>query len=345
MELLDRYLHAVKFWLPKVQRQDIIAELSEDIRSQIEEKESGLGRKLNDAEVAAMLKQLGRPVVVASRYLPQQHLIGPVLFPVYKFVLKIVMLCYLVPWILTWIALMIYDPAYRAAHSGRALLDTVRSSWAAFWFTTCLAVGAVTIVFVVLERAQAKSDFLDNWDPRKLPPVRDPNRIARGASIFEIVTNVVVTAWLVEATWSPLIFDRFGIRITLAPVWRPFLGAIVLISLANLAFSAVNLARPYWTSSRAGLRLAVDILGSGVFAWLCKVHIVAEFTASGLSAAEISETTNAINLWIAKMFPYAIGVGVIVLAFDLYRIIRLKRAATASSGSMAARVLPTSASG
>jgi hypothetical protein len=31
MELLERYLQAVKFWLPKKQKQDIIAELSEDI--------------------------------------------------------------------------------------------------------------------------------------------------------------------------------------------------------------------------------------------------------------------------------------------------------------------------
>ena len=44
MELLDRYLKAVKFWLPSDQKQDIIAELSEDLRSQIEDKESELGR-------------------------------------------------------------------------------------------------------------------------------------------------------------------------------------------------------------------------------------------------------------------------------------------------------------
>ena len=46
MELIDRYLQAIEFWLPKRQRQDIIAELSEDLRSQIEEKETELGRKL-----------------------------------------------------------------------------------------------------------------------------------------------------------------------------------------------------------------------------------------------------------------------------------------------------------
>src|SRR5260221_3595186 len=87
MELLDRYLQAIEFWLPKRQRQDIITELSEDLRSQVEEKETELGRKLEDAEVEAILKRCGSPLEVASRYRPQQYLIGPTLFPIYRFVL------------------------------------------------------------------------------------------------------------------------------------------------------------------------------------------------------------------------------------------------------------------
>ncbi len=51
MELIDRYLQAVKFWLPKNQKQDIVAELSEDLRSQVEDREAELGRPLNEAEV------------------------------------------------------------------------------------------------------------------------------------------------------------------------------------------------------------------------------------------------------------------------------------------------------
>jgi hypothetical protein len=46
MELIERYLQAVKFWLPKRQKDDIIAELSGDIYSQIEEREAALGRAL-----------------------------------------------------------------------------------------------------------------------------------------------------------------------------------------------------------------------------------------------------------------------------------------------------------
>ncbi len=40
MGLVDRYLRAVRFWLPKKAKQeDLLAELGEDLRSQIEAKE------------------------------------------------------------------------------------------------------------------------------------------------------------------------------------------------------------------------------------------------------------------------------------------------------------------
>ena len=39
MEIVDRYLQAVSFWLPEEQRADITAELREDIHSEIEERD------------------------------------------------------------------------------------------------------------------------------------------------------------------------------------------------------------------------------------------------------------------------------------------------------------------
>ncbi len=108
MELLDRYLKAVKFWLPSEQKQDIIAELSEDIRSQIEDKESELGRPLNDAEVEAILKKGGPPILVAQRYLPQRYLIGPALFPMYWFVLRLGWLLFFGPWLILGISVNLF---------------------------------------------------------------------------------------------------------------------------------------------------------------------------------------------------------------------------------------------
>lgn len=77
MEALDRYLEAVRAWLPREQRADIVAELGEDLRSEIEERQGALRRPLSEDEVLALLKRRGHPMSVAEGYLPSQHLIGP----------------------------------------------------------------------------------------------------------------------------------------------------------------------------------------------------------------------------------------------------------------------------
>jgi hypothetical protein len=133
MGLIERYLQAVKFWLPRRQKNDIIAELSADIYAQIEEREAELGRKLTEAEVEAQLKQRGHPLLVANRFQPQGYLIGPGFFPVYCFVLKIVGLCYLIPWLLVWIGLMTFSPVYRAEQIQSSWFAALGSMWASFF--------------------------------------------------------------------------------------------------------------------------------------------------------------------------------------------------------------------
>ena len=94
MQLLDTYLKSVARFLPAAERDDIVRELSENLRSQIEDREAQIGRPLTGAEVQAILDQFGSPLEVAGRY--QQNtrvlafgrvLVGPVLFPFYTKVL------------------------------------------------------------------------------------------------------------------------------------------------------------------------------------------------------------------------------------------------------------------
>jgi hypothetical protein len=105
IDMLNRYLHAVGFWLPRHQKEDILAELAEDLHSQIDDREAELGRPLEETDIVPILKQRGRPVFVAGKFLPQQRLIGPVLYPIYILVLKIVALFYLLPWVLIWLGM------------------------------------------------------------------------------------------------------------------------------------------------------------------------------------------------------------------------------------------------
>jgi hypothetical protein len=339
MEIIDRYLQAVRFWLPKEQQQDIIAELSEDLHSQVEEKETELGRKLSETELDAILKQRGRPFLVANRYLPQRSLIGPLLFPIYSFVMKIVALCYLVPWVLVWIGMVSFSPSYRAQHASAGWLSTMASASSALWFAAFIALGSVTIVFAALERAQSKSRFLEDWNPRKLPPVRDPSQISRAGSVVELVVNLVFGIWWIDIASTRVILDRPEIRIVLAPVWRYFFWSFLLLALVNTVLAGVNLARPYWTVLRAGFRLATDCAGAALFCWMLKAGVLAEITGANISAARAIEITNTINLGMARAFPVALIVVVVIALVDIYRIFRVKTARARSPQAVAAALV------
>ncbi len=294
--------------------------MSEDIRSQIEDRETDFGRKLNESEIAAILKQRGRPVLVANRFLPQEHLIGPVLFPIYVFVLKIVAAFYMVPWILVWIGLAIS----RASHAGQSLIESVGSFWTSFWPVAFFLVGSITTVFAILERVQTKSGFLEKWDPLKLPPVRDPNRIPLFTSIVEVVANLVFCIWWVGGLWYQPFLHISGVSITLAPVWRYFFWGFLALAVVNTGASGVNLFRPYWTWIRASIRLLSDCIGSALFCWLLRADILLAISVPNVDTVKTAQITSAINWWATKMFPAAVGVCVIIALANAYRIIRVR---------------------
>ncbi len=322
MELLDRYLQAVKFWLPKEQQDDIVAELSEDIRSQIEEQEGKLGRKLDSAEIGAILKRHGRPSLVANRYLPQQFLIGPALFPIYKLVLKIVILCYLVPWLLVWVGLMSFDSSYRAAHS---VSGDLVSAWGSFWINSFMAIGIVTVVFAVVERIRNKPGFLDNWDPAKLPPVRDAKHIPRPSSTIGLAANLIFLAWWVNGNWSLTVFEHSGVRIVFSSAWLSIYWAILILCLATILLFMVNLVRAQWTLPRATIQLLLDCAGSAVFCWSLKARVLAEITVPNLSSARAAHIVDAINTNLARSFPLAVVASVlIILLADVGRLYRIR---------------------
>jgi len=51
MQLIERYIEAVKFWLPQSQQTDIAAELHANLLSQAEDKETALGRPLQEEDL------------------------------------------------------------------------------------------------------------------------------------------------------------------------------------------------------------------------------------------------------------------------------------------------------
>ena len=250
MELLDRYLKAVKFWLPSEQRQDIIAELSEDLRGQMEDKESDLGRPLNHAEVDAILKKVGPPMLVAQRYLPPRYLIGPALFPMYWFVLRLGWLCIYGPWLIIVIGLKIFA-SFGAAHTGAVATGMFEP----FFRSLFIQFAVITGVFVAIERTHAKAAWLQNWNPRKQLKVRDPNRITRSSSISELAWYAMLLLWWANVLRLPAISE---VGITMAPAVSRLYWLVLVLIICQGIIGCVNAFRPQWNPRRAALRGVVD---------------------------------------------------------------------------------------
>src|SRR3984885_10285196 len=243
-ELIDRYLQAVRFWLPGTHRQDdLIAELGEDLRSQIDDKETELGHPLDKAETAAILKRCGSPMMVAGRLGPQRHLIGPALFPIYEFVLKMVLL-----WILVPVFVFIVGPVNLVQNGGNwglALLTTFGNLWSGLF----IAAGIITLVFAIVERTNAHLGAECKWDPLKLPAVRkDERKPSLLKAVCELGFGFFGLIWLLLLPQYPfLILGPDAGFLKAGLILHAFYLPMVLLSIVGIVRSGMILARPQWT--------------------------------------------------------------------------------------------------
>ena len=323
MELLDRYLQAVRFWLPRAQQNDIIAELGDDLRSQIEERESSLGRPLNEDELVALLRQAGHPVRVAGRYLPQQALIGPTLFPLYKSVLKAVALGYLAPSLLVWAGLMLFLPSYRASHTGMALVGT----WTSFWSLALTSFGAITILFAAVEIFQARITWLNTWEPRKLPRVPHPkDRVSRVESVFGLVFSILfVIWWLSLSRYGDVIFGPIAGFFSLNPALRVWYLPVLAPTCIVMVQQCINLFRPAWTWLRAATLLLADSVALFIFISVAKIHpylILVDNAHADAQHAQALVILNQVLSWTLLAAVAGILISLIVHAYQTIRELR-----------------------
>jgi hypothetical protein len=240
-QLIDRYVQAVRFWMPKGE-EDVLAELSEDLYSQLDTKEEELGRPLVEDEVAAILKKCSSPIVMAGKLRPQSYLIGPTWFPVYRFILKTSLL-----WILIPIFIFIVGPVnyVESKNLGLTILRTLGQLWPAGF----IAAGIITVVFVVLERAAKQFCADDRWNPKSLPPLEKPQRkTSKVPVVCELIFNVLGFVWLLLLPSNPFLILGPAARIlSAAPTWHRFYVPFLLLALAAVARSAIVLVRPDWS--------------------------------------------------------------------------------------------------
>ena len=261
-QLIDRYVQAVRFWMPKGQ-EDVLAELTEDLYSQLDAKEEEVGRPLGEDDVAAILKPCGSPIVMAGKLRPKAYLIGPTMFPVYCFILKISLL-----WIMVPIFIFIVGPVHYA--ESKSLGVAIGRTLGEIWPAGFIAAGIITIVFAVLERAAKQFCPTDSWNPKSLPPLQKPeHKSSRLHVVSELIFNGLGLIWLLLLPSNPfLILGPAAKIMSAAPALHRFYGAFLLLAFVAVARSALGLTRPQWPRFPKWSQWAQTVV------WLIVLHYV-----------------------------------------------------------------------
>lgn len=195
MELVKRYIAAVQRELPESKRDEIGRELNANIMDQLDALAESQG-ELTDADIAEVLKHMGRPRTVAQQFVPPQPLIRLSYMPLYQYtlfmVLGILFLLQVVDSTVIWISSDNMGLVrYLFNLAGGFLDDAIfgfASITAAFWFMSRESSG---------QSGHCNTD----WHPEQLPKAGpDWQHI----SLQDIFTDLATYLFLLVVIWYPV---------------------------------------------------------------------------------------------------------------------------------------------
>ena len=294
MKLLKQYLRAVKMYLPREQKDDIINELSENLLTKMEESEAELGRPLTELEQEVLLREHGDPMVVAGRYGAThrcvtfgRQLIGPALYPIYIWIL----------WLHWGITFIIHT--YLAIFKGTLGIS-------AFLIGVCCQFFAVTLVFIILDIYHRRSRQYWCFHLEHLIP------IPRWQSVVGLIFWAIYSFyWSVVPYFPSLIFGNTA-GLKLAPVWHTFYWPILILLLAGAAQRMVNLFRPDWNWLPPATRLVINVISLSMLYFLLDAHPYVLFDNAAAVIPEAERLASGINTVIR---------GALIFGFSIYWLI------------------------
>jgi hypothetical protein len=302
---IDSYLQMVRAVLPRDRREDIVRELAEDIRAQVADREADTGRTLSDDEVAGVLNQFGHPLVLATRYGPQRHVVGPALFPIYWSTLKIALIASAGVNLALAIALIL---------SGTPPAKAI-GPLAAFPFTIAITVfGWVTLIFWLVDLNLPKIIGSAGFDAKSIAAVATAPPLAprRWSILAEIVGASAFLIWWLAIPNAPfLVFGPAAAFLALAPVWQQVYLPMTALWVGGIVLLWTSLLRPDWARATAISRLGSDVLGLAIAFILLRADAIVQLaphataTPGALGAIDLINDFGrvAVLMWIlATMF-------------------------------------------
>jgi len=316
MDILESYLRAVKRCLPRAQSDDIIKELSDELRSQIDEQQSSLGRPFNDQEMMAFFKQHGDPMTVARRY-RQDHrslslgweLIGPEIFPTYLMFLSFNLTLTIASVVV--VSLIIHVPI----------------TLQAFIIPVLAQIVCLTLVFTALNVIRRKFPQPWYYPPAELAPMLP---ISRWYSLVGLIMWATVAVWWLAVPHFPqLILGSGATHLKLASTWHRFYVPMLLLVLASMSQRVLSLFRPTWTWVVPVIRMLINGAAVPILCILMfkspTLVVLAEGIQSTPHYEQLVDNTNGMIRW-GILGPWLwMYTGISAIVYAWYSIPHLRR--------------------
>ncbi|MCI0574929.1 MAG: hypothetical protein L0332_03085 [Chloroflexi bacterium] len=260
MELIDRYVQEVGQNLPANLRKDVETELRSLLEDTVEDRAARAGQKENEELVVAVLEEFGPPEKVAASYAPpNQYLIGPKLYPVFTRIVAIITVLLVILFALNLARTL---PGVPIGELPATVLDSVST----FLDSAFMLLGVAVFVFAILERIEPKgATAARRWDPRKLPPVDDPDRVRAGWLAGEaVIISVLLILLNLFPQWvGAIIVTDEGSRFlpVLATEFETHLPWLNIWLGLNLLLNLWLLRDGRWRRASRWLDLGLSLLG------------------------------------------------------------------------------------
>jgi hypothetical protein len=329
MELLDRYLQAVKKHLPWQRQDDIIAELRANLEAQLEDKEAELGRSLTKEEAEEWLKKIGSPIQVAARYQQQQYLIGPAVFPTYWYMLRLVMAWSTVIYTIA----KVVEIAAKGQGVGAYLGAALGLPW--IWLINA---ALITLIFAVVEIAGTRfpakifpfAPITPVWSPTDLPLLnasdqKKPRTFAR--VLAEVIFGCLLLVWLLLVPRFPFLMFGPGAwylqasPYAFAPVCLTFYWSLVLLNAFELTWKIVDFARGAWQGQKRWRHLTMHALSLIPLSILLTApsHLLILVKSSAPDAAGLAAKVAEANHGIRQVIILVVAIVVLQLVWGIVR--------------------------
>ncbi|MFN2211489.1 MAG: hypothetical protein ACK2UM_09410 [Anaerolineales bacterium] len=317
MDLIERYVYEVGRQLPRKNRADIQVELKSTLVDTLEARVDG---EPSQEDEIKLLKEFGPPNKVAASYWPQgQYLIGPSLFPLFRMVVAIALIVFVIVQLVLLGVAVIFDQEVLTFLS---VLD-IFSEMIGSVFTTF---GIIVIVFAVLQRFDIKPDEKDEeWDPRELPEIEPRDTVSRTGFVVEITFSLVVLAILLFLPDKIGVIVSPGTEIILNPVIGTYIPLIMLSVLLGIALDVILLWRGRWEMVTRLAKIAINLFGIYVLYVLITAHqawLVEQGVGGFLfTLSEGSIDQQSVLVLSMHAFRLAFAIAMIVISVDTVKMV------------------------